>query len=249
MTKRQYDTIITNMGGSKFTGYYKEGINLKLTDGVTVVTIWKPERCPYYDGKVYKDAIIQLSGNATNNFTYKEFLQLQTAIESAIDYLNNEKENQIDREQEGTYDKVEAPKIEKKKTKAIRYDDLEIGGIYSDEKKKNWVFLGKGTLLKAGEQENRSNDGVRYSEYLYMPYNEDLAEVGPNTYQTQSEAPDTYATKKRFFEKIDSLNVTAEMPITIIKTYGEFHTTYQACDGVKPKTVEEQWMESRGHRR
>ncbi len=49
MLSSQYDAIITNIAGSGFNGYYKKGITIKLSDNTTVINIWKPERCPYYN--------------------------------------------------------------------------------------------------------------------------------------------------------------------------------------------------------
>ncbi len=54
---------------------------------------------------------------------------------------------------------------ELKKTSAIKYSDLEVGGVYLDDKQKKWLFLGEGTLLENGEQNNRSNDGLHFSKY------------------------------------------------------------------------------------
>ena len=88
MPSSQYDAIITNIGGSRLNGYYTRGVNMKLSDGLTVINIWKPERCPCDEGKVYKDAIIEISGNATNRFTYSDMKKIGHAIEVAIDFLN-----------------------------------------------------------------------------------------------------------------------------------------------------------------
>lgn len=76
MIKSQYDAIIVDIGGSGFNGYYTEGVNMKLSDGITVINIWKPGRCRYYGGEVYKDAIIELSGNSRNKFTYSDMKKL-----------------------------------------------------------------------------------------------------------------------------------------------------------------------------
>lgn len=244
MPKSQYDAVIPNMGGSRFTGYYKKGMNLKLSDGTTVITVWKPECCPYYRGEVYKDAMIEISGNSTNIFAYQDMLKIGVAIEAAIDYLNAEKENLIDREKPVSYDHVLAPAKERKKTTAIKYADLQVGGVYLDDKKKKWIFLGKGTLLENGEQENRSNDGENYSEYMYMEFPEKpMKEIGVNTFKMDFfPYPDTYASKKRFFEKVGELPVTPDMPIII--RCGS--TEYQACHGVKPKSCRELLEEMKG---
>lgn len=245
MSKSQYDAVILNMGGSRFTGYYKKGINLKLSDGATVINIWKPECCPYYDGEVYKDSVIEVSGSSTNVFTYQDMLKIQIAIEAAIDYLNAEKDNLIERDKVASYEHIPAKPKDKKKTSALKFADLEIGGIYLDEKKKQWVFLGQGTLLESGRQSNRSNDGVHYTEYMYLEYFSDsIEQVEENTFKLDyhSSWPDSYASKKRFFEKIGQLDVVKGMPI--IFNFGP--TTYEAYPGVKPKTVYERIAESKG---
>ncbi len=238
MLKSQYDAIITNIGGSGFHGYYTRGVNMKLSDGVTVINIWKPERCPYYSGEVYKDAIIEMSGNSTNRFTYSDIKKINQAIEEAIDFLNKENENLIDREKEGTYEHVKVEQQPKKKTAAIKYADLEIGGVYLDEKKKKWIFLGQGTLLENGSQENRSNDGIRYSEYMYMEYPEEQLEpTGVNQFKLgYFPHPDTYASKKRFFEKVSQLPIDSNLPVSFICG----STVFQCCHGMKPKSYREQ---------
>lgn len=246
MAKSQYDAVITNIADTSFTAYYKKGICMKLSDGITVINIWKPGKCPHYygDGEVFTDAMIEVSGNSTNRFTYSDFQKLQTAIERGIDYLNLENENLIDRKKIGTYNHSKITQPEKQKIEALKYADLEIGGIYIDEKKKQWLFLGKGTLFENGSQQNRSNDGVTYSEFMYMEYSDEtkLEETGTNEFTGQFfPHPDTYATKKRFFEKLGQLNITQGMPITIKAGT----TEYQVCDGMKPKSYKEMY-ESKG---
>lgn len=246
MARSQYDAIITNIADTSFTAYYKKGICMKLSDGITVITIWKPGRCPHYygNGEVFTDAMIELGGNSTNRFTYSDLQKLHQAIESGIDYLNLENENLIDREKIGTYEHSKVVQPEKKKTKALKYADLEIGGIYIDEKMKQWLFLGRGTLLEDGSQRNRSNDGITHSEFMYMDYSEEtkLEETGTNEFTGQFfPHPDTYAAKKRFFEKVGQLNITQGMPITIKAGT----TEYQACNGIKPKSYRDIY-ESKG---
>ncbi len=244
MLSSQYDAIITNIAGSGFNGYYKKGINIKLSDNTTVINVWKPERCPYHNGEVYKDAIIEFSGNATNRFTYLDMKKIGQAIEEAIDYLNKENENLIDRDKEGTYERVNAKQPETKKTSAIKYADLEVGGVYLDDKKKKWLFLGEGTLLENGEQSNRSNDGFHFSEYMYMEYDEEnIKQVGVNQFILNINAypyPDTYASKKRFFEKYCQLPIDSKLPISF--TRGS--RIFQTCHGIKPVSYREQIMNS-----
>ena len=92
MAISQYDAVLVDIENTGFTGYYTKGSNLKLSDGITVVNVWKPGKCPYYDDEVYKDAIIQFSGNAKNAFTYQDMQKINHIIELAIDYLNKENE-------------------------------------------------------------------------------------------------------------------------------------------------------------
>ncbi len=234
MIKSQYDAIISGVSGSNFTGYYKKGLNFKLSDSKTVITVWKPGCCSYNQEEVYKDAVIEISGNSTNVFVYQDMMKIGEIIEFAIDYLNAEKENFIDREKISTYEHIVAPVKKTQSTKAIKYADLEIGGIYLDEKKNKWIFLGKGTLFLDGVQFNRTNDGQNYSEYLYMEAPDaDLEEVAINEFRGKSyPKPESYSSKKRFFEKVGNLRVTQGMPII-------FHCgceKIQTCHGLKPKS-------------
>lgn len=250
MPRSQYDAIIPNIGGTNFTGYYKQGINLKLSDGGTVINIWKPERCPYNlnNEEVYKDSIIEFSGNSKNKFTYKDMQRVTQAIEIAIDYLNKENENLIDREKDSTYECIKISLPEKKKTSAIKYSELEIGGVYLDDKKRKWIFLGEGKLEKNEEQRNRSNDGYDFSKYIYMEYPEDGIELLDENLFKITHAfphPDTYASKKRFFEKVDQLKVVSGIPVLI--DCGGFNI-YKASHGVKPKTYHE-IMQEKNERR
>lgn len=237
MPKSQYDAIVPNIGGTNFTGYYKEGFNMKLSDGITVINVWKPERCPYYNGEVYKDAMIEISGNSKNYFTYQDMQKLNVAIEEAIDYLNKEKENLIDREKIGTYEHINVELPEKKKTCALKYAELQIGGIYLDDKKKKWIFLGEGTLLENGSQENRTNNGYEFSTYMYMEYpDEEFTIVDTNNFNTKFwPHPDTYASKKRFFEKVGQLPVNSHEPIIINCGSAKF----ECCHGIRPKSYRE----------
>lgn len=130
---------------------------------------------------------------------------MEQAIEAAIDYLNQEKENLIDREKIGTYERIQANTIKKKKVTAIKYADLEVGGVYLDEKRKKWIFLGKGALLEDGRCGNRTNDGVNYCEYMYMEYCEEkIEQIGINEFKADSyfPHPDSYASKKDFSKSI-----------------------------------------------
>ncbi len=242
MLSSQYDAVITNIAGSGFNGYYKKGINIKLSDNTTVINIWKPERCPYYNGEVYKDAIIEFSGNDKNQFTYSDMKKIGQAIETAIDFLNKENENIIDRDKEGTYEHVKSEQPEAKKTSAIKYADLEVGGVYLDDKKKKWLFLGKGTLLENGKQCNKSNDGIHCLEYMYMEYQEEkIEQIGLNQFKIDYfPQPDTYASKKRFFEKYCQLPIDANFPISF--TCGS--VTLQSCHNIKPTSYRPQIIDS-----
>ncbi len=154
------------------------------------------------------------------------------AIEQAINHLNCEKENKIDRTQDSNYELVEASFLEKRKTTALKYSELELGGVYTDEKGKKWIFLGKGTLLRDGNQDNRTNDGVTYSEYMYVECPDDsIQQVAINEFQIGFQAtPDTYSSKKRFFNKINQLHITPEFPIVF---YYE-NEVFKMCNGLKP---------------
>lgn len=232
MTKTEYDAIIPNIGGTSFTAYYIKGRNIKLSDTTTVINIWKPKCCPFYNtGEVYKDAMIEFSGNNKNIFTYQDMQQLNLAIELAIDYINLENENLIDRKIETSYEHIKKEPQENKETSAIKYSDLEVGGIYLDNKDKKWLFLGKGTLFKDGDQQNRSNNN-RISEYIYLEYTDvTIEKIGENEFKTNpGKYPDTFASKKRFFKKDKQLPVIENIPITI-------HcgaSTFLSCNGLKP---------------
>lgn len=238
MINSKYDLIITNIAESGFNAYYTKGINMKLSDGVTVIDIYKPGMCPYNKEEVYKDAIIRVSGNSKNVFTYFDMKKMNQAIEEAIDLLNKENENIIDREKESTYEHIKAPQLELKKTSAIKFQDLEIGGVYLDEKKKKWIFLGQGTLTENGVQQNCSNSGLDYAEYMYMEYEEEKLEI-INTNEFKSEYfphPGTYASKKRFFEKYCQLPVNLKAPIILNCGSAKFICMH----GVKPKSYYDQ---------
>ena len=227
MTIREYDAIITKFNNTRFTAYYTKGVNIKLSDGTTVINIYKPGMCPATDDKNFKDAMISISGNNTNHFHYQDLLEIQNAIEAAIDYLNKENENLIDREKGCTYEKVKRQEPPKKKTKAIRYADLEIGGIYKDNKEKEWIFLGEADLYQNNEHSNRSNNAIDYSRYIYMPNIKDLIKTKDNWFKGESLTCtiDSYAAKKRFFEKIGQLDITPNRAITFYDDY-DFYSVY-----------------------
>lgn len=228
MTIREYDAIITNFEGTGFTAYYTKGTNLKLSDGTTVVNVYKPGKCECSDEKCFQEAMIEMSGNGTNRFHYQDLLQIQRAIESAIDFLNKENENIIDRNKECSYEKIEKQPIIKKKTTALKYKELEIGGIYKDNKDKEWIFLGEADLYNNNRKSNR---GGEYSgtecRYIYMP-NTKLTKALENWFQSEEYLGteiDSYASKKRFFEKVGQLEVTPNMSITFFHN-DEFHSVY-----------------------
>lgn len=248
MTKSEYDAVIQNFAGSYFTAFYKKGINLKLSTGFMVVNIWKPGKCKYDSTDVYTDAMIEISGRCASRLQYSDFKKLEQTVEAGIDYLNQEKENLIDREKIGTYEHRKADPIEKKKTVALKYADLEVGGIYLDKSKKKWVFLGKGTLFENGIKTNRGDyinslnesNIITYNEYMYLLYPKEvqLIETGTNEFtietieqgSTVSPVPDTYAAKKRFFEKVGQLPMIEEKPLTFKKSDLE----YCAFNGLDP---------------
>lgn len=244
MQQSKYDAIIKDVANSGFTGYYKKGICMTLTNGSMVVTVWKPKRYPGFEtGKVYKDAMIEFSSNGANFFDYQKMKKIDMAIEQAIDYLNCEKENLIDRNQKSNYELVDAEVLEKKKTIALRYSQLELGGVYLDEKGKKWIFLGKGTLFLDGVQNNRSKDEWSFSEYMYMEFpNDSMEQIGVNEFQTEFHPyPDTYSSKKRFFEKVGQLEIQPDIPI-LIHCGSE---VFEVCNGLAPLSFFER-MEQEG---
>ncbi len=228
MPVSEYDAIITNFGGSDFTAYYKKGINIKLSDGATVVNIYKPgtlkkNKYEKQNNEYYKDAMIEMSGNSTNMFHYQDLLKLQESIEKAIDYLNKENENLIDRDKECSYETIEKEPPKKKRTSALRYADLEIGGIYKDNKEKEWIFLGEAEYYENNQKHNRIG-----CNYIYMPNIDGLEKVDENRFRSKESllcTIDSYASKKRFFEKVGQLEVNPNMSITFIDNY-RFYAIY-----------------------
>lgn len=102
------------------------------------------------------------------------------------------------------------------------------------------AFLGEGTLLKNGEQSNRTKDVIHYSKYMYMEYQEEkIKQVGVNKFIIDSYPhPDTYASKKRFFEKYCQLPIDSKMPISFICDL----MIFQSCHGIKPESYRERIM-------
>ncbi len=230
--KREYDAIIPNVAGTNFIGYYKNGINFKLSDNTTVITIWKPGECTYSKEEVFEDAIIEMSGNATNRFTYQDMKKLHAAIEYAIDYLNQEPENKIDRDKVSSYNRVPKKETKKVKTIALKQSEIQVGGIYEDNKQKLWVYLGNGTLLEDNRTCNRGDGPGKPLTLIYMEYQENaLLPIGYNSFRINSQAtPDTYATRKRFFKKVSELDVDNTKPIVLANEWN----VYQCLDGVLP---------------
>lgn len=245
MPVSEYDAIITNFGGSDFTAYYKKGINLKLSDGATVVNIYKPGTLKKYkyekqNNQYYKDAMIEMSGNSTNMFHYQDLLKLQQAIEEAIDYLNRENENLIDRDKKCSYETIEKAPPEKKKTSALKYADLEIGGIYKDDKQKEWIFLGEADYYNNNQKRNRCGSRNGECRYIYMPNIEGLEKVDDNWFRSKESLSctvDSYASKKRFFEKVGQLEIIPNKSITFMDDYS-FYAVYG--NSVKDKFLNEE---------
>ena len=215
----EYDAIITNFGGTNFTAYYKKGISLKLSDNTTVISIYKPEMLEvnkYYDpGVFYKDAMIELSGNDKNLFHYQDLKKLQSIIEEAIDFLNKENENLIDRSKECTYETIKKSPLENRETSAIKYADLEIGGIYKDNKDKEWIFFGEAEIFKDNVENNRSG-----SRYIYMPNTGNYEKIGDNWFKCSKRCEiDSYASKKRFFKKVGQLEIMPNKSITFVDEF------------------------------
>ena len=173
--------------------------------------------------------MFELSGNGTNRFHYQDLIKMYKAIESAIDILNKENENLIDRSKECNYDQEKQRPQEKKETKALKYKDLEIGGIYKDNKNKEWIFLGEADLYQNNRKENRNN-GYKDAEsrYIYMPNIEGLEKTDENWFKSPNFLTctiDSYASKKRFFEKIGQLEVLPNQSITFYDNYS-FYAVY-----------------------
>lgn len=225
MPKSEFDAIIVNFEDTGFTAYYKKGLNLKLSDKITVINIFKPGtlKASGYDNLYYEDAIIQMSGNDKNIFTYQDMKKVQRAIEKGIDYLNMENENLIDREKICSYKTIKKDPPEKRKTSAIKYADLEIGGIYKDNKDKEWIFLGESGLYKNNTHNNR--EGKKYS-YIYMQ-NIELEKKENNWFYNKSLTCkiDSYSSKKRFFEKVGQLDINSDKSITFFDDYN-FYAVY-----------------------
>lgn len=227
MTISEFDTVITNFEDTHLTAFYKRGINLKLSDGITVINIYKPGMLKYSDQKYFKDCIIEISGNDKNRFNYQDLLKLQNAIEKGIDYLNKENENLIDRNN-SSYEVIVKEPPEKKKTKAIKYADLEIGGIYKDNKENEWIFLGEADLYVNNTKNNRGGAANGYARYIYAPYISGLQNLGNNWFKSENSLSctiDSYASKKRFFEKVGQLEIEPNKSITFFDEFS-FYAVY-----------------------
>lgn len=238
MTISEFDAVITNFEDTRFTAFYKKGINLKLTDGITVINIYKPGMLKQSEQKYYKNCIIEISGNDKNRFTYQDLLKLQNAIEKGIDYLNKENENLIDRNN-GSYEAIVKEPPEKKETKAIRYADLEIGGIYKDNKEKEWIFLGEADLYVNNSRNNREG-----SRYIYAPNIDGLQNIGNNWFKSEKSLSctiDSYASKKRFFEKVGQLEIDPNKSITFFDEFN-FYAIYGSL--VDDKSINEEKIKS-----
>lgn len=227
MTISEFDTVITNFEDTHLTAFYKRGINLKLSDGITVINIYKPGMLKYSDQKYFKDCIIEISGNDKNRFNYQDLLKLQNAIEKGIDYLNKENENLIDRNN-SSYEVIVKEPPEKKKTKAIKYADLEIGGIYKDNKENEWIFLGEADLYVNNTKNNRGGAANGYARYIYAPNISGLQNLGNNWFKSENSLSctiDSYASKKRFFEKVGQLEIEPNKSITFFDEFS-FYAVY-----------------------
>lgn len=227
MTISEFDTVITNFEDTHLTAFYKRGINLKLSDGITVINIYKPGMLKYSDQKYFKDCIIEISGNDKNRFNYQDLLKLQNAIEKGIDYLNKENENLIDRNN-SSYEVIVKEPPEKRKTKAIKYADLEIGGIYKDNKENEWIFLGEADLYVNNTKNNRGGAANGYARYIYAPNISGLQNLGNNWFKSENSLSctiDSYASKKRFFEKVGQLEIEPNKSITFFDEFS-FYAVY-----------------------
>lgn len=227
----EFDAVITNYEGTKFTAFYKKGINLKLSDGITVINIYKPGtlKTSINSNQYYKDCIIELSGNGTNHFHYQDLLKVQNIIEKGIDFLNKENENLIDRDN-CSYETVKKEPVEKRMTSAIKYADLEIGGIYLDNKEKEWIFLGEADIYKNNRKENKGGSSNGECRYIYSPNIDGLQNIGNNWFKSKNSLVctiDSYASKKRFFKKIGQLEIDPTKSITFFDEFN-FYAVYNS---------------------
>ena len=73
---------------------------------------------------------------------------------------------------------------------------------------------------------------------MYMEYPEEQLEpTGVNQFKLgYFPHPDTYASKKRFFEKVSQLPIDSNLPVSFICG----STVFQCCHGMKPKSYREQ---------
>lgn len=139
-----YTRVVHGVAGTAFDAYYTKGECVKLTDGALVITVHKPGRCSTSDG-YYKHEMIEITAGDRRQMTYADFMSLSRAVEQAIDMLNSEKKNVIDRvsHNEG-YNTTRSHKAIVKKSKhAIPQEELEIGGVYVDDRQKAFVYLGE----------------------------------------------------------------------------------------------------------
>ena len=56
MLAGEYDAVITNFENTNFTAYYKKGISVKLSDNMTVITIYKPGALKKYKNQHYQQS-------------------------------------------------------------------------------------------------------------------------------------------------------------------------------------------------
>ena len=129
-----YDKVIKGFAGTNFDAYYTRGEHVKLTDGAMVVDIFKPGKCNTADA-YYKDAIIKITEGDRKDMTYADFLRLNGVIELAINLLNKERFNKINRYEEKEYATTHGHRaVVKKKYRALDEKEIEVGGIYLDAK-------------------------------------------------------------------------------------------------------------------
>lgn len=139
-----YSKIVRGIAGTRFDAYYIKGESVKLTDGVLVLTVHKPGRCST-SGGYYKNEVIELTAGGRSQMTYSDFMSLSRAVEQAIDMLNSEKRNVIDRatHKEGYSTTRKRKAIVKKPRHALSQEEVEVGGIYLDDKQNAYVYLGE----------------------------------------------------------------------------------------------------------
>lgn len=215
-----FDKVIKGFAGTEFDAYYIRGEHVKLTNGAMVVDIYKPGKCQT-NKAYYKDSIIKITSSDREDMTYADFLRLNGAVELAINLLNKERFNKIDRDVNKNYASTRSHRaVIKKRYKALDDEEIEVGGVYLDAKKTPWVYLGEevalyyidGPMLEDKEEPFRIgyNDG----HYAYLQVTDNFNVSKGNVIVSDMPAY-VLARKKRFYGKLGSIELTPEKSIFI----------------------------------